>query len=549
MRILIVGGVAGGMSAATRLRRLMEDAEIIVYEKGPHVSFANCGLPYFISGEIANEADLLVQTPASLAARFNIDVRPLHEVTAIDAAAHTITVKHADGSTVEPFDKLILSPGAQPFIPDLPGLNTADNIFSLRNVVDLEAIMTNLTPAVKTATVIGAGFIGLEVAENLRQRGLEVTLIEKAAHVLPPLDVEMASFIARELTTNGIQVKLNTALTGVTDAGHTLQLDDGTTLASDLTILAIGVQPASNLAKTAGLAVGLRDGIIVDEHYQTSAPDIYAVGDAIIVKNQISGENTLISLASPANRQGRQVADNIAGLQRPNQGSIGTAIVRVFNLVAGSTGLNERQLQALNLDYRVVHTTGSSHASYYPNAGNLTLKLLFNATTGQLYGAQIVGTDGVDKRIDILATAIKAQLTVADLPELELAYAPPFGSAKDPINMLGYVALNQLEGLSNNIQWYDVNDALTTGKKVLLDVREPAELVNGRFKNSLNIPLNTLRARLTELDPTQAYIVSCHSGLRSYIAERILKQAGFNVQNLDGAFALYHSVLPENMLY
>lgn len=548
MRILIVGGVAGGMSAATRLRRLMEDAEIVVFEKGPHVSFANCGLPYFISGTIADEADLLVQTPASLNTRFNIDVRPNHEVTAINPGQHTIDVQHNGEIITEYFDKLILSTGATPFIPDLPGLNDANNIFSLRNVVDLEAIMAQLTPATKKVAVVGAGFIGLEVAENLRTRGLDVTLIEKANHVLPPLDFEMAKFIDHELRYRGIKVMTNTALTALSDHGHTLLLDNGETLNADLVILAIGVQPASNLAKQAGLTLGLRNGIIVDENYQTSAPNVYAVGDAIIVKNQINGADSLISLASPANRQGRQVADVIAGLPRYNQGSIGTAIVRVFDLAAASTGLNEKQLQAANIKYKTVHVAGNSHASYYPNASELTLKLLFDATTGEIYGAQGVGGAGVAKRIDIIATAIKGGLTVNDLPELELSYAPPFGSAKDPVNMLGYVAQNQLEGISENIQWSQVDELLAQGS-VLIDVRNPGELAKGRFKNSINIPLPELRNRLAELDTNQDYIVSCHSGLRSYIAERILKQAGFTVKNLDGAFALYHTALPENLIY
>ena len=549
MKIIIVGGVAGGMSAATRLRRLMEDAEITIFEKGPFVSFANCGLPYYVSGEIANRDSLLVQTPESLKARFNLDVRPFHEVISISPAERTVTVRHDGQEFTESYDKLILSPGAKPFVPTIEGLAEAKNAYTLRNVPDLDEIMAALDNHPKEAVVIGAGFIGLEMAENLAKRGLQVTIVEKAPHVLPPLDQEMAAFVQAELLANGVRVITSQSATRFEEQGKVIALENGQKITSDLTILSVGVEPENGLAKAAGIELGLRGGILVDEHYETSQKDIFAVGDAIVVKQEITGQDVLISLASPANRQGRQVADVIAGLGRTNKGSIGTAIVRAFDMTAASTGLSERILRMNQLPYKVLHVSGKDHAGYYPGATDMTLKLLFDPTTGKIYGAQGVGKKGVDKRIDILATAIKGNLTVFDLPELEFTYAPPFGSAKDPVNMLGYAALNLIEGLSDNIQWYQLEEELAKGKK-FLDVRTSGEFQSGRLKvYTIHIPLNELRERLDELDKNQAYIVSCHSGLRSYIAERILKQAGFTVQNLDGAYSLYKMAKPEGVEY
>ena len=548
MKIIIVGGVAGGMSAATRLRRLMEDAEIIVLEKGPFVSFANCGLPYYVSGEIADRDALLVQTPDSLKARFNLDVRPFHEVMSISPENKTVTIKNEQGTFEEGYDKLILSPGAKPLIPAMAGLAEADNVYSLRNVPDLDQIMKALEAKPAKATVIGAGFIGLEMAENLKARGLEVTVIEKAPHVLPPLDEEMAAFVQNELIKNGVRVITGESAESFSEQGKKITLTNGEVVESDVTILSVGVRPESTLANQAGLATGLGGGIVVDENYQTSEPDVFAVGDAIVVKQQVSGNDALISLASPANRQGRQVADIIAGLKRTNRGSIGTAIVRVFDLAAAATGLSERVVKQLGLDYQVVHVSGKDHAGYYPGASDLALKLIFDPTTGKIYGAQGVGANGIDKRIDILATAIKGGLTIFDLPELEFTYAPPFGSAKDPVNMLGYAAINLSEALSDSIQWYQLKEEQENGSQ-LLDVRNTEELANGRFPDAVNIPLNQLRERLSELESTENYIVSCHSGLRSYVAERLLKQKGFKVRNLDGAFALYKTVRPEDLIY
>lgn len=548
MRIVIIGGVAGGMSAATRLRRLNENAEIIVLEKGPYVSFANCGLPYYVAGEIEERSDLLVQTPEALQTRFELDVRPNSEATAINAEQKEVTVRTAEEEYTLNYDKLILSPGAKPFVPPTKGLEEAENIFTLRSVPDVDAISAFIEKEQpKKAVVIGAGFIGLEMAESLVHRGLEVTIIEKAPHVLPPLDEEMAAYVTKELTANGVKLYTGLAAESFEEKGKVVVLENGERLESDITLMSVGVKPETSLAQTASIKTGIRGGILVNEQYETSQNDIYAVGDAIVVRQQINGEDTMIALASPANRQGRQVADVISGIDRKNKGSIGTAIVRVFNLAAASTGLSERQLQQANETYESIHIQGKSHAGYYPDAKTIVLKLLFHPTTGKIYGAQAVGEDGVDKRIDILATAIKAGMTVEDLPELEFTYAPPFGSAKDPVNMAGYAALNIIEGISESVQWYELEDKQAVGHQ-LLDVRNATELeTNGRLKGAVNIPLDNLRDRMEELPKDQPLIVSCHSGLRSYIAERILKQSGYQVKNLDGAFALYSTVKPEKV--
>lgn len=541
-KILIVGGVAGGMSAATRLRRLNENAEIIVFEKGPYVSFANCGLPYYVGGEIAEREKLIVQSAKALKNRFNLEVRENSEVIAIDSEGKKVTVVSNGESYVESYDKLILSPGAKPLIPQIKGLNQATNVFSLRNIPDVDKIMAYLAAKEsKSATIIGAGFIGLEMAENLAKRGLSVTIVEKAPHVLPTIDREMAAFVNEELIKNNLSVMTNRG--AVEFKNDEILLDNGESLQSDLTILSVGIQPETSLAKSAGIKLGLRNAILVDEHYETSVKDIYAVGDAIVVKNQL-GQDALISLASPANRQWRQVADIISGLSIKNRGSLGTAIVRVFDLQVASTGLSEFQLRGLKINHKIVHVTANNHAGYYPDATSIVLKLIFEPESGQIFGAQAIGKEGVDKRIDILSTAIKAKLTVFDLPELELTYAPPFGSAKDPVNMAGYAAINLLLGQSENIQWHELAAELAKGK-VLLDVRKPNELAKGKFKNSQNIPLDDLRERLNELDKKTEYIVSCQSGLRSYNAERILKQEGYKVKNLDGAFGLYSKVTKE----
>lgn len=548
MKIVIIGGVAGGMSAATRLRRLNEQAEIIVLEKGPYVSFANCGLPYYVAGEIENRSDLLVQTPEQLKARFRLDVRPNSEAIKIDTVGKEIVVASESDTYTLAYDKLILSPGAKPFIPPIKGLEMAKNSFTLRNVPDVDEVMTYIeSHNPKKAVIIGAGFIGLEMAESLVNRGIHVTIVEKAPHVLPTIDEEMAAFITKELSKNQINVITGTSVIGIENEGRSVIIENGAKIETDFILLSVGVQPESRLAVDSGIQTGLRGGIVVDDNYQTSAKDVYAVGDAILVKQYSTQKDTLISLASPANRQGRQVADILSGLKRKNLGSLGTAIVRVFDQTIASTGLTEQQLKSEEKNYQVVHIQGKNHAGYYPNASMILLKLLFNPISGEIYGAQAVGKEGVDKRIDILATAIKGNLTVEDLPELEFAYAPPFGSAKDPVNMAGYAALNSMEGITESIQWHELQSYLEKGA-LLLDVRGEKEIAaNGYFPNALTIPLDSLRERMHELPQDKEFIVSCQSGLRSYIAERILKQNGFRVKNLDGAFSLYSTVRPEEV--
>lgn len=540
-RTIIVGGVAGGMSCATRLRRLDENREIIIMEKGPDVSFANCGLPYYVSGEIEDRSKLLVQTPQSLKARFNLDVRVNSEVVAIDSTSKKIMVK-TDTDTYElSYDQLVLSPGAKPFIPPLVGIETAENIFTLRNVPDVDRIVSAIDQSMpKKAVVIGAGFIGLEMAESLAKQGIEVTIIEMAPHVLPTVDSEMAAFAYQELVRNGLSVLTSTSVVAIENKGKTLILDNGKKIETELIILSVGVRPENSLAESAGIELGMRGGILVDDSYETSVKDIYAVGDAIIVKHQITGEDTMIALASPANRQGRQVADILAGMNRKNKGSLGTAIVRIFDQSVASTGLTEGHLKALDYEFKVVHVEGKNHAGYYPNASMIFLKLLFHPKTGEIYGAQAVGKDGVDKRIDILATAIKAGLTVEDLPELEFTYAPPFGSAKDIVNMAGYAALNIIEGITDNIQLAELESARELGN-YLIDVRTVQEFEKGSIPGFTNLPLNELRARMKEIPMDKEIILSCHSGQRSYIASRMLAQNGYQVKNLDGSYLLYEA--------
>lgn len=542
MRTIIVGGVAGGMSAATRLRRLDEDMDIVIIEKGPYVSFANCCLPYYVSGEISNRDDLLVQTPEKLKARFNLDVRPNSEVIEVNPDKKEVVIFHEGETYSLSYDKLVLSPGAKPFIPPLKGIDEADNLFTLRNVPDVDQVMTYIDEKhPKKAVVIGAGFIGLEMAENLAHRGIEVTIIEMAPHVLPTVDKEMAAFITNELKNKGVKVLTEQGVVEMENHGHTLVLNNGAKIKTDLVLMSVGVRPENALAESAGIKLGMRGGILVDDTYQTSVDDIYAVGDAIIVKNQINNEDAMIALASPANRQGRQVADVIGGVKRQNKGSIGTAIVRVFDETIASTGLTEKQVKDLGYDYEVVHVEGKNHAGYYPGASPIVLKLIFNPTTGKIYGAQAVGHDGADKRIDVIATAIKGGLGVEDLPELELTYAPPFGSAKDVVNMVGYAALNLMEGIAKSIQLDELGEARESGA-VLIDVRSKEEYDKGTIDGFINIPLNDLRERVSELPKDKEIILSCHSGQRSYIAQRMLSQMGYDAKNLDGSYLLYQAV-------
>ena len=531
MRIVIVGGVAGGMSAATRLRRLDENAEIVVLERSGYVSFANCGLPYHVGGVIEERSALLLQTPESLAARFRLDVRVGTEAVAVDPAAKTVTARTlATGDEqVLAYDKLILSPGARPVRPPLPGLERA---LSLRDVEDTDALVAAAAEA-KTAVVIGGGFIGVELAENLRHRGMDVTLVEATPQVMAPIDPELAALVHAELRANGVELRLGAAAAAIGE-DHVV-LGDGERLPADLVVAAIGVRPDSTLAVAAGLAVAERGGILVDEHCRTSDPDVYAVGDAVVKRDALDGSDVLVPLANTANLQGRRVADHIAGRRSPGRAVLGTAIVGVFGLQVAATGWNEKRLRAAGRPYRAIHTHPSSHAGYYPGAEQMSLKLLVDPETDAILGAQGVGRDGVDKRIDVIATAITGGIAASDLAHLELAYAPQFGSAKDPVTMLGFINENLREGVTESIQWHELADAMAAGA-TLLDIRNPGERAGGSLiPGAINIPLDELRDNLDQL-PDGDLIVHCAVGLRGHTAARILSQAGRNVRNLDGGY-------------
>lgn len=541
-RIVVVGGVAGGMSFATRYRRLNEDDHIIVLDKGPYVSFANCGLPYHISGEIEERSDLLVADQTMLQNRFQLDIRVNHEVIHVDPELKELTVLHEGKESKVAYDSLVLSPGANPFIPDIEGMNLHPSVYTVRNIPDVDAIMTSL-PSAKHVVVIGAGFIGLEMAESLHNRGLRVSIIERESHVLGPFDEETAILAHNELVRNGINVYTSASVTRMSD--QSVFLEDNTEIEADIVILSVGVAPATGFIDC--VEKRMRGGIVVDEAYKTSQDDIYAVGDAIIVRNQINNQDALISLASPANRQGRQLADNLSGLINTNKGSIGTAIVRIFNLSFASTGMNERQLKG-NQNIEIMHLLGKSNAGYFPGATPIQLKVIFDADTHLILGAQAVGQKGVDKRIDIIATAIKAKITIDELQELEFTYAPPYGSAKDIVNMAGYVGFNIIHKITTMVQWHEVKNELKQGT-ILVDVRNIDEFNNVHIQGSINLPLDTLRCGMNQLKQDSKLIVFCQSGVRSYNAERILKQAGYTVANLDGSFELYARMFPEELVY
>ncbi len=532
LRVIIVGGVAGGMSAATRLRRLNEHASITVLERGEHVSFANCGLPYHLSDTIADRASLLLHTPETLAARFRLDVRTGHEVLGIDRVAHTVAVRDLDAGTTENlvYDKLILSPGAAAVRPPLPGV---DKAFVLRSVTDLDHLKHAVVSRGGDVVVVGAGFIGVEVAENLAGAGKRVTIIEAAPQVLPPLDVEMAAIVAHELRRHDVTVHLGVGVTSITDAAVTLT--DGRVVPADLVVLAVGVRPEDGLARTAGLDVHERGGIVVSETLQTNDPDIYAVGDAALVTDPL-GHAAFVALAWAANRQGRLVADHIMGHPVRFGSHPATAIAKVFDLAVASTGLSERQLRAQGINPTVVHTHPASHAGYYPGAETLNIKLLFDAVTGRIYGAQAVGGEGTDKRIDVLATAMHAGLRADQLADIPLAYAPPFGSAKDPINMLGYIAENLMDGLAHTVQWHE----LATDTRMLVDVRDKTEFDAGAIPGAINIPLPDLRDHLRELEARQL-IVYCQVGMRGHTAAMLLAGEGIDAVNLDGGYLTWLS--------
>ncbi len=560
-KILIVGGVAGGASAAARARRLSEDAEIIMFERGPFVSFANCGLPYHIGGDIQERSKLLLQTPESFLARFNVDVRVMNEVVSVNRQAKTVTVKNLlDGSEYEEsYDFLLLSPGAGPIVPPIPGLDNPLT-HSLRNIPDMDRIIETIQMnKPEHATVVGGGFIGLEMMEAFHQLGIKTSLIEMADQVMTPVDREMAGFAHAEIRDKGIDLKLGVALESVkfvpnehianVDAGESekhqhlegeleLSLNNGEKLTTDILIMAIGVRPEIKLAKEAGLEIGALGGIYTNEYMQTSDPSIYAVGDAVEEKDFVTGEQTLVPLAGPANRQGRMAADNMLGRSETYQGTQGTAICKIFDLAVASTGKNEKQLQRAGIDYEKVYVHTASHASYYPGAEIVSFKMLFDPKSGKIFGAQAVGKDGVDKRIDVMAVAQRAGMTVEQLQHLELTYAPPYGSAKDVINQAAFVANNIINGDASAIH-YNEMDSLSE-EQVLLDVRNPGELENvGFIKDAINIPVDQLRHRMDELPKDKEIVIYCQVGLRGNVAYRQLVNNGFKARNLIGGYRTY----------
>ena len=550
-RVVIVGGVAGGASAAARMRRLCERCEITVFERGPHVSFANCGLPYFVGGEIVEQDSLLLQTPETLRARFNLDVRVRTEVVSIDRAAQRVKVRELDSGREyeQPYDALVLSTGASPLKPPIPGIDREGH-FTVRNIPDVEQIMVWIKDCKACrAVVVGGGYIGLEMAEQLKHRGLGVTVVEALPQVMAPLDPEMAAWLHAEMNANGVMLHLADSVAafeapgpGESARASVVVLKSGKRIEADAVVLSMGVRPEVVLAKNAGLELGERGGIRVNEHLQTSDPKIWAVGDAVEVRDHVTGAWSIIPLAGPANRQGRIAADNISGRPSRYTGTQGTAILRLFKLTAGCTGANEKALRKAGIPYQALHLHPGSHAGYYPGAEPIAMKILFAPDTGKLLGAQAVGHDGVDKRIDVLATALKGGMTVHDLAELELAYAPPFGSAKDPVNMAGMAAQNVLAGDVQLAQWSEIA-ALNPQQTVLLDVRRPDERAKGFIPGSIHIPLDQLRARLNELPRDKEVVVHCLSGQRSYFACRILAQHGFRVRNLTGSYRTWKTAV------
>lgn len=533
-RIVVIGGVAGGMSAATRLRRLDADAEIIVLEKSGYVSYANCGLPYYVGGVIEEEKDLLLQTPASLHARFRLDVRVLTEALSIDPAKKEVRVQSLESGNKYSltYDKLVLSPGASPIVPPIPGVERA---LTLRTVEDVERIVAQVMAKPQNAVVIGGGFIGVEIAENLIHKGITTSVIEASDQVLAPLDPEMATLVAKEMRLQKVDLRLGVSVTAINP--KTVTLSDGTELPAELIILAIGVRPDISLAKNAGLETGTRNGIKVDEFNRTSDKDIYAIGDVAEKTDALDGESTLVPLANIANRHGRVVADHINGRTVRPVKTIGTAIVKVFDLMIATTGWNEKRLKAAGRSYTTIHSHPNSHAGYYPDAKQMTLKLIFEPKSGEILGAQGVGIEGVDKRIDVIATAIRGDITAPELADLELAYAPPFGSAKDPVNMLGYMAENVISGLIETAQWSQIDEFRDKGYE-LIDVRTEAEFDRGTIPGAINMPVDSIRERKSELT-NKNLLVTCQVGQRGHTASLLLKELGFNAVNLDGGYLLW----------
>jgi NADPH-dependent 2,4-dienoyl-CoA reductase/sulfur reductase-like enzyme/rhodanese-related sulfurtransferase len=542
-KIIIIGGVAGGMSFATRYRRLNQDNHIIVFEKGPYVSFANCGLPYHISGEISTRSGLLVVREQLLKDRFRLDIRSSAEVISVDSDKKTIVYVKNGETLEETYDELVLSTGAKPIQLNIKG-HTSLPMFTLRNIPDLDKIMAHIKEKQpQHATVIGGGYIGLEVAENLQMRGIQVTLIEKADGVLPIVDPEMSVFIKKELEAHGVHVFTSNEIKEIKD--QEIHLISGDTFQTDFIMMSVGVVPDTTLAQMAGIQTGVRSGIVVNDKYQTSKSNIYAVGDAILVKHHITKEETLIPLASPANRQGRQLADILSGLKVTNKGSLGTSIVKVFDLSLAATGLNEKQLQGK--DYEVIHLQANDHASYYPNATPIYLKVIYDPKTELILGAQAVGKKGVDKRIDILATCIKANVKITYLQELEFTYAPPFGSAKDIVNMAGYVAFNKQQGITKTVSYQQALALLNDPNVVFVDVRSFFETqAQGTLSNAMNVDLDQLPKTFESIPKDKKVIVFCDNGIRGYNAEQFLRHQGFDVYNLDGGFIYLSNMIKEN---
>lgn len=552
MKIVIVGGVAGGATAAARLRRLDENAEIVVFERSGFVSYANCGLPYYIGGVIEKKEELTLQTPESFKRRFNVDMRVRHEVTKINPERKTVNVTNlvTGESFEESYDKLILSPGARPVRPDFPGIES-DKIFTLRTVEDTYKIKDYINAnKPSSAVVVGGGFIGIEAAENLNGLGVDVTLVEAMNQLMAPFDYDIAAFIHAEVRRKGVNLALGKKLRGFKPDGESLEvsIEGGLSIKADMVILAMGVSPDTVIAKDAGLKLGIKGSIVVNEHMQTSDPDIYAVGDAVQIKNFVTGKDALISLAGPANKQGRVAADNICGLDSSYNGGQGSSVIKIFSLTAASTGINERTAKSLGIECDKVILSPSSHAGYYPGGKVMTLKLVFEKDSYRILGAQIVGYDGVDKRIDVLATAIRAGMKAYELVELDLAYAPPYSSAKDPVNMAGFMVENIKNGIVK--QWYyeDVDSLPRDGSVTLLDVRTLFEYARGHIEGFINIPVDSLRERISELDSSKPTYVICQSGVRSYIATRILMGHGFESYNFAGGFRFYDAVRNDKAL-
>lgn len=544
MKTIIIGGVAGGATAAARLRRLDEKAEIIILERGEYVSFANCGLPYYIGGVITDREDLTLQTPESFKARFNIDVRVLNEAVKISPDTKTVTVKNLrTGETYEePYDNLILSMGAEPIHPNIEGAD-GSNVFTLRNIPDTLKIKNYIdTAKPRSAVVIGGGYIGVEMAENLAQAGIKVAIVELADHLIAPLDFDMAADVHRYIKSKGIYLHLNNGVKSI--HGNTVVLQNGE-ITADMIIMSVGVRPETAIAKDCGIELNPRGSIVVNNKMQTNIPNIYAVGDAVEVEDFITKKPAFIPLAGPANKQGRIAADNIAGYESVYTGTQGSAVLKLFDMTVATTGLNEKSATAAGIDYDKTYTYSASHATYYPRAAQMSIKALWDKKTLKIIGVQIVGFDGVDKRMDVLATAIRFGAKITDLTTFELCYAPPFGSAKDPVNMLGFVAENIVSGKLKQFFWHDVENLPRDGSVFLLDTRTPYEVMYGKIDGFVNIPLDELRQRLDEIPKDKPVYVHCHSGLRSYLACRILIGNGYDCYNLAGGWRLYESVINE----